>query len=52
MIEGSVELSGTGADPTPQPLLGEWDFLYLDDHGDDALLRFGQATTLLMLTLR
>jgi quercetin dioxygenase-like cupin family protein len=52
VIEGSVELSGTGADPTPQPLLGEWDFLYLDDHGDDALLRFGQATTLLMLTLR
>ena len=35
-----------------QPPLGEWDFIYLDDRGDDALFRFPEATTLLMLTLR
>ncbi|MCE2947990.1 MAG: hypothetical protein ACK515_28415 [bacterium] len=52
VISGSVELSGNRADELPQAPLGEWDFVYLDDRGDHALLRFGQATTLLMLTLR
>lgn len=50
VIEGSVEVAGSSA--APQPPLGEWDFIYLDDHGDDALLRFRQSTTLLMLALR
>ena len=54
VIEGSVTLNGGSVmpPPTPQPPFGEWDFIYLDDHGEDALLGFTQATTLLMLTLR
>jgi hypothetical protein len=51
VIEGSVQVSA-GATGSVQPPLGEWDFIYLDADGDDALLRFEAATTLLMLTLR
>lgn len=51
VIEGSVMVTAGTADPV-QPPLGEWDFIYLDDRGDDALFRFPEATTLLMLKLR
>ena len=51
VIEGSVMVAAGTAAPV-QPPLGEWDFIYLDDRGDDALFRFPEATTLLMLTLR
>jgi hypothetical protein len=51
VVEGSVQVSA-GTNGPVQPPLGEWDFVYLDADGDDALLRFGPTTTLLMLTLR
>jgi hypothetical protein len=50
VVAGSVSVSAAGG--ALQPPLGEWDFLYLDGHGEDALLRFEAASTLLVLTLR